>query len=179
MNKLLGISLFLAFGSVSSSALAAPPRLVEILSMIDVVPTRAQLTSSGAGENGEVLVEIARDNSATSYVRSRAASALSLFDEPSTRSSLVQLIEDARLNDREVRIQAIAAYSVLEGRAAVPRLATLLTNAEPQIRAAAVRGLLRTKTDEARVLLQRRLEEGGETVPAIRSLITRKLNLHN
>jgi HEAT repeat protein len=177
MKKLGAILFTLAFGSVSGSALAAPPRLVEVLSMIDVVPTRAQLTAAGAGENGEVLVEIARDIAATSYVRSRAASALSLYDEPATRASLVSLIEDTKLNDREVRIQAIAAYSVLEGRAALPKLALLLNDTEPQIRAAAVRGLVRTKSEEARALLQKRLQE--ENVPAIRSLITRKLASHN
>src|SRR5262245_50455541 len=127
-----GLGLVVAMAA-SAPAQAAPDRLLEILSMIDVRPTRDQLLDAGAGAHGEVLAELALDRTLTRYVRTRAASSLSLFDDDTARGSLSRVIEAA--DDPEVRIQAIAAFGVLEGRRAVPRLAALLEDGHPEVRA--------------------------------------------
>jgi HEAT repeat protein len=172
MKRFFSAVLFLA-ASFATPALAAPERLVNLLSMIDVQPTREQLFDAGAGQNGEVLEAIALDPTATRYVRTRAASSLSLFDSAAARSSLAKLIDLA--GDPEVRIQAISAYGALEGRAAVSRFAGLLTDRHPEVRAAAVRALARTQAPAVASLLAARLAVDGEESALVRALIQRKL----
>jgi len=40
---------------------AHPARLLFLMRLIDQVPTKAQMIEAGAGENGEALIAIARD----------------------------------------------------------------------------------------------------------------------
>jgi HEAT repeat protein len=157
----------------SAPALAAPDQLLEILSMIDVRPTREQLLEAGSGAHGEVLAEIALDRTRSRYVRTRAASSLSFFDDENAKSALSRVIDGA--DDAEVRIQAIAAFGVVEGKKAVPRLSVLLADQHPEVRAAAVRALVRTRAPEVGSLLAARLAVDGEEAAMVRALIQRKL----
>lgn len=173
MQKLIGVFGLVAAAASASPAFAVHDRLFEILSMIDVLPTKEQLVAAGAGENGEVLAEIALDRAAPRYVRTRAASSLSLFDNPIARAALVRVIDTA--DDQEVRIQAIASIGLLDGKAAVPRLSVLLIDEQPDIRAAAVRALARTKAPEVGPMLAKRLAADGEDAALVRALIQKKL----
>lgn len=166
----LALNLFaLAF---ALDAHASPDRLRELLSMIDVQPTREQLVEAGAGVHGEVLEAIALDRASSRYVRTRAASSLSFFGDALARASLAKVIAEA-LDDPEVRVQAIAALSVSAGPTAVPRLSSLLADPVAEVRAAAVRGLVRTRSPEARAVLTAALE--NERAPLVRAQIERAL----
>ncbi len=147
---------------------AGPARLGELLALLDVIPTRAQWVEAGAGPHGEGLVAAALDRGLARYPRMRAASALAAFDGPATRRALGALV-DAAEDDREVRIQALAALTQLERGAALPRLEGLLLDRDPELRAAAVRGLARVGGPRALAALERRRASGQELVPWVRA----------
>src|SRR5262245_39747952 len=172
MRRMITTTILLALNVFAFAANASPDRLRELLSLIDVQPTQAQLIDAGAGAHGEALEAIALDRASSRYVRTRAASSLSYFDDALARASLAKVIAEA-LDDPEVRIQAIAALSVSAGRTAVPRLSSLLADPVAEVRAAAVRGLIRTRAPEARALLRAKLE--SESAPLVRAQIERAL----
>jgi HEAT repeat protein len=147
--------------------------LILLLSLLDVVPTKAQLVEAGAGQHGEVLAQVAMDQSVPRYARTRAASSLSMFDDEIARASLAALIDDPALDDPEVRIQAIAAYTVLERDRALPKLSLLAADRHPEIRAAAIRAAARLEHPDAKRLLAGRLNLENDA--AVRALIERKL----
>jgi HEAT repeat protein len=148
--------LFLALCLFSTPALAAPEdhsdRLLFLLNLIDQVPDVAQLAEAGVDPNGQALFLVAADPSLPRYPRARAAGLLGRYANAQARGSLARLLTES--NDLEVRVQAIAGLSFQEGAAALPRLQTLLGDREPELRAAAIRGLHRINTPSARRLLE-------------------------
>lgn len=177
----IACGIFALASTWSATASAAPedeygPRLLLVLSAIDVVPTADQLRAAGAGVEGEVLAKIAVDRRVASYTRTRAASCLSLFGAEAAGRSLRAILDDRTLEDREVKIQAIAALSVVEGARALEKISPVLADRDPELRAAAVRAIARMPGERARVLLAARLEVGaGEADLRVRALIERKL----
>ncbi len=151
MNKLyLSLSLALALlglsglTSLSTAHGAEPETLVSALSLIDQVPTRAQLLALGADAEGAALRRIAEDASRPAYTRIRAVSFLAWFDSAETRSMLTRLLTDEAAPIMEMRVQALRALARLEGPAARPRLERYLGHGAPELRGAAERALLTT-----------------------------------
>lgn len=157
--------LILALLFASTPALAAPEdhsaRLLFLLNLIDQVPNVAQLAEAGVDPSGQALYAVAADASLPRYPRARAAGLLGRYPSVEARGALARLLTES--NDLEVRVQAVAGLSYQEGAAALPRLQGLLQDREPELRAAAIRGLRRIDTPSARRVLEqhRRVEAEG------------------
>lgn len=148
--------LILALSLFAAPAWAAPEdhpeRLLFLLNLIDQVPNVAQLAEAGVDPTGRALYAVAADPSLPRYPRARAAGLLGRYASVEARGSLARLLTES--NDLEVRVQAVAGLSYQEGAAALPRLKALLAEREPELRAAAIRGLQRINTPSARRLLE-------------------------
>jgi len=173
-------SLLLAVGltvALPAAGLAAehPAKLLLLTKLIDQVPTKAQLVEAGAGAHGEALFAIAKDAELSRYPRARAASMLGHFDTDKGRDQLAALLDDPQVLDREVRIQALASLVALEKARAFDRLQGLLSDADPELRAAAVRNLGRIEHPQAKATLQAHLAQDREPVRWVRELTQRTL----
>lgn len=157
----------------AAQAAEHPARLLLLTKLIDQVPTKAQLVEAGAGAHGEALYAIAADETLPRYPRARAASMLGHFDTPKARGRLADLLDDPRIVDREVKIQALAALVRLEGPASLERLSDLSVHPDPELRAAAIRNLGRVEHPRVQAILQARLAEGAEPVRWVRELAAR------
>lgn len=150
MKKLL-LALLLS----SAPAVAAPEahssRLLYLLNLIDQVPDAAQLAAAGVDAQGQALYAVAADRQLPRYPRARAAGLLGRYSGPASVAALSRLLAES--DDLEVKVQAIAGLTHLEGNQALPRLQGLLADREPELRAAAIRGLRRLDTPAARTLL--------------------------
>lgn len=140
------ISLALSFGLLaaplaSASATELEP-LARAVSLLDQLPTRAQLLALGADTEGAALRRIAEDSSRAAYTRIRAVSFLAWFDSAETRAMLTRLLDDEAAPIMEMRVQALRALALLEGPAARTRLERYLGHAAPELRGAAERALL-------------------------------------
>jgi HEAT repeat protein len=177
-RTLLGVALgaALLFSAPASLAIAAshPAPLVEVLRLIDVIPTVEQLRAAGAGADGSALAAVAADRALGRYERMRAASALVAFDSPATRSALGALV-DREDDDREVRLSALAALTRLEKGRALPRLGRLLGSADPELRGGAIRNLARVGGPEAHRLLDGFVRGGARELPWLVALAEDKL----
>ncbi|MBI4816688.1 MAG: HEAT repeat domain-containing protein [Deltaproteobacteria bacterium] len=96
--------MFASLSLLAVSAEAHPDRLLEALSAIDVIPTRAVLASVGASE--AELLAVSTDPQLPRYTRARAAAMLGLFPTRAADKGLRELCTNTKL-DREVRIQAM------------------------------------------------------------------------
>lgn len=156
-----------------AKASAHPEDLVRLMSYLDVIPTVEQLRAVGAGD-GAALARIAADRSLHRYVRMRAASSLGAFDSPATRTALAARV-DADDDDREVRLQALAALTFLEKARGVPRLERLLGHGDPELRAGALRNLARLGEPAARATLEAFVARGTEPTPWVKALAEESL----
>lgn len=171
-----GLMAILLGAQVASAAPADhSDRLLLLLNLIDQVPDRAALLEAGADDAGEALTRVARDEALPRYPRMRAAGLLALFPSREAKARLAALVDDPAVNDREVRIQGLAALVHLEGPAAFERLAAFARDPDPKLRASALRNLSRIEHPQKQALLQARLAEDGEQEPWIRDLATRAL----
>ena len=138
-------ALSLALSSIClAGAAGAEPKLETLaaaLSTIDALPTKAQLLALGASEDGNELLELARDEQRSAYTRMRAISFLPWFDSPQVRAGLVQILEDETTPVLELRVQALRSIATLEGAEARPRLERYLRGPSEQLRLAAERSL--------------------------------------
>ncbi len=130
-----------------SSVAFANADLQHLLTHPEAQPTRAQWVDAGAGDKGQNLIEVAFDKKANRYARMRAVSALSHF--PEQKMKLAQLIQDKRVVDAEVRIQALTAYTFVAGAEALPLLESMSSDKQPELRAAAARNIVRISSPEA------------------------------
>ncbi len=149
-----------------------PPELLNALNRIDEVPSKAELEAKGA-QDGEALLAIARDPEVAAYPRIRAASLLGLFDNPTCRKGLSDLL--LRADVQEIKVQAVRALARLEGHRGLPRLKKTLVHRNKELRAAAVRALARIDHPDAESMLKARLNSGGEPERHVRRLINRVL----
>lgn len=171
-------TLILSTALVGGAALAAPgahaPGLMQLLNVLDQVPSRAMLVTAGAGDDGAALVAIARDATLKRYPRMRAAAMLALFEGPAVQRGLRGLLDDPQVRDREVRIQALAALVHLEKGASFDRLRRLANDPDPELRAAALRNLGRIEHPEKQAVLQSRIQaERLEWVRDVAERLTR------
>lgn len=140
------LSLALSVGLLAASvAQASGPELEPLaraVSLLDQLPTRAQLLALGADADGAALRRLAEDPSRPAYTRIRAVAFLAWFDSIETRAMLSRLLEDEAAPITELRVQALRALALLEGAAGRPRLERYLGHASPELRGAAERALL-------------------------------------
>lgn len=151
------------------------PRVVEILSGIDYVPTRSVLDAALGADAAGDLIAIARgtaEESSDPGVRIRAYRALSLYPGAATESELRAGILDhaggAEVEMLYVRA-AVDSLVALAGPDAVDDLVPLLDHASRDVRASAAVGLGGTGSEDAVPPLRARLsvEQVGQVRLAI------------
>ena len=151
------------------------PRVVELLSGIDFVPTRAALDAAlGAGAESQ-LIAIARgsaEEAADPGVRIRAYRALSLYPgaaiESELRAAIVEHSGGTEVDMLYLRA-AVDSLVALAGPTAVDDLVPLLDHASRDVRASAAFGLGDTGSEDAVPPLRDRLavEQVGQVRLAI------------
>jgi len=176
-GTVMAIAIARAGGNTSAPAEAPPgdPRVVELLSGIDFIPTRASLDAAlGPGAESD-LIAIARGiavEAADPGVRIRAYRALSLYPGPAIESELrAAILEHAAGVEVEMLYLRAAVDSLVElaGPDAVDDLVPLLDHASRDVRASAAFGLGDTGSDDAVPPLRARLsvEQVGQVRLAI------------
>lgn len=151
------------------------PRLVELLSGIDHVPSRATLDALAGGSAREMLIAIARgerEESADPGVRIRAYRALALYPDPSTEEALREGIAEhagAAAVDTLYLRAAVDSLVDMAGPSAVEDLVPLLDHRSRDVRASAASALGDTGSNEAVSPLRARLsvEQIGQVRLAI------------
>ncbi|MBK8010902.1 MAG: hypothetical protein IPK13_06100 [Deltaproteobacteria bacterium] len=145
-----------------------PPRVLQLLGLIDQFVDKAQLIEAGADAAGDTLARIAEDTELLAYPRIRAAAYLGAFDSKKTRARLRSMVFDRTIQPLEIRIQAMRSMALLEGRGASEVLVTLLANEEREVRAGAARLLGRLGEAE---ILRKRLALNLEPDAYVRSVL--------
>ncbi len=176
MKILTNTLLCVALLAVTPAMTLAGPHQVDLLTLmnlIDQVPTQSQLLAAGSGQNGEALLQIAQNADLKRYPRARAASLIALFDTPEARQNLALLLDDSKIVDTEIKIQALSGLVYLEKAQAFERLSLMTRDPNPELRAAALRNLGRIEHAGVQAVLHSRMTEGAESVPWIRALARR------
>ncbi|MCB9653436.1 MAG: HEAT repeat domain-containing protein [Deltaproteobacteria bacterium] len=145
-----------------------PPRVLQLLGLIDQFIDKAQLIEAGADAAGDTLVRIVDDANLPAYTRIRAAAYLGAFDSKATRARLHRLVFERTIEPLEVRIQAMRSMTLLEGPGASKVLAVLLEDEQSEVRASAARLLGKLGEKE---ILRKRLAGNLEQDPYVRSVI--------
>lgn len=171
-STLLCVALMAA---IPAASIAAPheARLLTLMNLIDQVPTAAQLLAAGAGQSGGALLQIAQDMALKRYPRARAASLIAIFDTPEARRNLAALLDDSKIVDAEIKIQALSGLVYLEKAQAFERLSLMARDPNPDLRAAALRNLGRIQHAGVQAVLQSRIADGAESVGWVRDLARR------
>lgn len=153
-------------------------RMVEALSAYEAVASRRQLLAISSDAE-RLLRAIIDDPRGHALARHRAIGALRWFPSRDSRRLLRRLVERGRKARRGRRLldlqPALESYAAATGPAALELALSFLDHRSIDVRIAAARAALLSKSDRAPALLRARLErEGSSTVRAeVRQLLVR------
>ncbi|MCB9556379.1 MAG: hypothetical protein H6707_09775 [Deltaproteobacteria bacterium] len=158
--------LTLAVCLLSISAHADRRSMIEALSAIENVPSRAELLTLAGNAAPELLRSIVLSPPAQRLAVTRAIAALGYFPSRATDRVLRTLITRYRRSKKGIELldlqQALVAYGVAAGRSALPTVRPFLTHLHPDVRIAAATALWRSDPLAARRLLSEQLTREKE-----------------
>ncbi len=143
----------------------------ELLSGIEDNGTRRDFEKLGP-DAAAVLREIAMDQKQLVTKRSRAASALSYFEDDASKATLNTLVKSEN-TPTHLRRYSVHSLVALQGDAALETVGPLLAHEDTRVRESVVRSLVKLKTPKAKALLVQRAKV--EKTKHLKSMLDLKL----
>ena len=153
-------------------------QLLNLVGLIDQIPTRAQLIAAGSGEDGAALRSIAVDEDLLQYHRLRAVHMLAHFPSE-TNAAFAREIAVSPAALTEMRVASLFVYSsYMEtvSEADVDRLvAQLLRDSDPEVQSASIRAVGRLAPERGDVILNEFLQSSPVLTPSVQRELERTI----